>query len=74
MQDYERFLLKVKDDMEELRNEINLACKNLIEVRSSLEEGHCCFESESQQLKDLQYRLDVEKRRSANFELQVRLR
>ncbi|XP_040923506.1 centrosomal protein of 55 kDa-like isoform X2 [Betta splendens] len=71
---YETFLHKAKDDLEELRKEVDLTHKSLVEMREmSLLEDHCCFENEDQQLRELQCRLDVVKRRSANYELQANL-
>ncbi|XP_044069675.1 centrosomal protein of 55 kDa-like isoform X9 [Siniperca chuatsi] len=95
---YERLLQKAKDELEVLREQVNMTQQNLIITRnwceekeseveelkqqlqtekmsrkSALEDCHCS-ENEEQWLrdktKDFQHRLDEEKRRSANFELQ----
>ncbi|XP_044069670.1 centrosomal protein of 55 kDa-like isoform X5 [Siniperca chuatsi] len=98
---YERLLQKAKDELEVLREQVNMTQQNLIITRnwceekeseveelkqqlqtekmsrkSALEDCHCS-ENEEQWLrdktKDFQHRLDEEKRRSANFELQANL-
>ncbi|XP_044069664.1 centrosomal protein of 55 kDa-like isoform X2 [Siniperca chuatsi] len=98
---YERLLQKAKDELEVLREQVNMTQQNLIITRnwceekeseveelkqqlqtekmsrkSALEDCHCS-ENEEQWLrdktKDFQHRLDEEKRRSANFELQIKI-
>lgn len=48
-------------EVEELKQQLN----------KRTTEGDCCSKNEDLQLKDLQCRLDEEKRRAATFELQV---
>lgn len=60
-----------QNEVEELKQQLQTEK----ESRKSAPEVHQFFEDEEQQLreetKDLQYRLDEEKQRSANFKMQV---
>ncbi|XP_040905253.1 centrosomal protein of 55 kDa-like isoform X2 [Toxotes jaculatrix] len=96
---YERLLQKAKDELQVLREQVDITHQNLIitqnccrereveveELKQQLQnekmnpksstEDHCCSEDEElrDEPEDLQCRLDEEKRRSANFELQANL-
>ncbi|XP_041803571.1 centrosomal protein of 55 kDa [Chelmon rostratus] len=98
---YETSLQKAKDELEVLREQVDVTQRNLITTqnwfkerqneveeltqqlqtetisRKSAAEDHRCSEDEKQQLsnenENLKRRLDEEKRRSANIELQVSL-